>query len=236
VVNLAGAGIADQRWSDARKEELHNSRVTATRHIVDAIRSLDNPPSLINASAVGGYGPRGNTPVDESSQTGAGYLAEVCRAWEAEADRAVGSTRVVKVRIGLALSTEGGALAKMFLPFRLGLGGPIGSGSQGMPWIHIDDLTNILQLAIDNTDCTGVINAVAPNPVNNKTFTRTLGRVLHRPAILPAPAIALKLLLGEMAEALLLEGQFVLPTRVLDLGYAFQYPELEPALRDLLSV
>ena len=237
VIHLAGESIASKRWSASRKEAIRDSRVLGTRHLVTAIRECKNPPrTLISGSAVGFYGNRGNEELDEQSPAGRGSLGDLCQEWEEEVKSLpkVG-TRAVLLRTGIVLSTEDGALAKMLPPFRFFVGGPLGEGSQWMSWIHLKDEVGLILHAIENEDVAGPLNATAPEPVTNTQFSKLLGKVLSRPAFLPAPAFALRLLLGEMADALLLEGQKVLPRKALDTGYRFQFASLESALRDLLE-
>jgi len=236
VVHLAGETIAE-RWTQAKKERIRASRVEGTRLLVDGLKTLSKPPSvLVSSSALGFYGNRGDEELDESAPPGTGYLPEICQAWEAEAARAgeIG-VRVASLRSGIALSTKGGALAKMLLPFKLGLGGPLGSGTQWMSWIHIDDVVGGYHFALHQAELSGVVNLTAPKPARNAEFTKALGRALGRPAFLPAPGFALKLLLGEMAQDLLLDGQKVLPRRLESAGYKFQHPDLDEALADVIS-
>jgi uncharacterized protein (TIGR01777 family) len=234
VVNLDGEGIADQRWTSRRKAALLKSRVDATRTLVRAVAACDRPPAVfISGSAIGYYGPHGDEPVTEAAGPGSDFLARLCVEWEQEA-RAVESpsTRLAVVRTGLALDKHGGALAKMLLPFKLGLGATLGSGEQFMPWIHVDDWTAMVSWLIGDKSAIGTFNATAPEPVTNRVFTRTLGRVLQRPAILKAPAFVLQTAMGEMS-AMLLTGQRVLPAHAEHLGFRFSYHTLEPALRSL---
>jgi uncharacterized protein (TIGR01777 family) len=208
VVHLAGENVAAGRWSLARKERIRSSRVEGTRLIAEALAGLDRPPPVwVNASAIGFYGDRGDERLDETSAPGDGFLAETCVAWEAAtaAARAAG-VRVVLLRIGIVLDAKGGALARMLTPFRWGLGGRLGHGRQFMSWITLDDLVGVLRRALVDGGLEGAVNAVAPRPVTNAEFTRTLGRVLRRPTLLPAPALAIRLLLGEMGQELLLAG------------------------------
>ena len=236
VINLAGAGIADKRWSEARKREIRASRVDATRAIADVLLANPDPSRVfLSASAIGFYGSGRGGELDESAPAGTGFLPEVSVAWETEALRAEGAARVVVLRIGIVLSTEGGALAKMLLPFKLGAGGRLGSGAQWMSWIHIDDLVAMALWAIGNPSARGAYNATAPSPVSNAEFTRALGAALHRPAVLPAPGFALSLLLGDMAGPLLLEGEKVVPAKAMREGFRFTQPALEPALASLLG-
>ncbi len=232
LVNLAGEPLGSRRWSVRQKELIRQSRVLATRTLVDAIAGAEpRPRVLVNASAVGYYGPRDDEPLDESAGPGAGFLADVCRAWEQEALRAEDlGLRVVRLRLGVVLAADGGALARMLPPFRAFVGGPIGSGRQWMSWIHRDDVTGIVVDALANDGYHGPVNATAPQPVTNRDFAKLLGRTLARPAWLPTPAFALRLALGEMAE-LLLSGQRVLPGIAERLAYQWRYPELSGALR-----
>ena len=232
LVNLAGEPLGSRRWSVRQKELIRQSRVLATRTLVDAIAAAEpRPRVLVNASAVGYYGPRDDEPLHESAGPGAGFLADVCRAWEQEALRAEDlGLRVVRLRLGVVLAAGGGALARMLPPFRAFVGGPIGSGRQWMSWIHRDDVTGIVVDALANDGYHGPVNATAPQPVTNRDFAKLLGRTLARPAWLPTPAFALRLALGEMAE-LLLSGQRVLPGIAERLAYQWRYPELSGALR-----
>jgi uncharacterized protein (TIGR01777 family) len=232
VVNLAGASIADGRWSDARKRAIRESRVESTRALVAAMRTASpRPRVLVNASASGFYGDTGDDEVDEGMPAGSGFLADVCRAWEAEAVKAEPlEVRVVRARLGVILGPDGGALARMLLPFRAFIGGPLGSGRQWMSWIQRDDVVQLVRTAVENEALTGPVNVTAPSPVRNADFARVLGHVLDRPAVLPTPAFALRLALGEMA-TMLLTGQRVLPAAALAAGYEFRYPELDGALR-----
>jgi uncharacterized protein (TIGR01777 family) len=233
VVNLAGESIAGRRWTAARKAAILDSRVEATRALARAIRGAPRPPAVfLSSSAVGIYGPRGDEPVTEDTPPGTDFLAQVCTAWEHEAMQAAGATRVVLERTGVVLAREGGALGQMALPFRFYAGGPLGSGRQYVSWIHIDDWVRMTMWAAATDEVAGAVNVTAPNPVTNRTLARTLGRVLGRPAVVPAPAFALRLVLGEMADAVL-TGQRVLPAKAEALGFTFQYPELEAALRSL---
>lgn len=238
VVNLAGEGVADGRWTARRKEAIRRSRVDATRLLVDAIAALPaerRPRVLVSASAIGFYGDRGDEILTEESAPGTGFLADVCRGWEEAAVAAEAhGLRTVRVRIGVVLGREGGALARMLPPFRLGLGGRIGSGDQWMSWIHVEDLVTLVAFALERQDVRGVVNGVAPAPVTNAELTATLGRVLERPAFLPVPSIALRLALGEMG-GVLLEGQRVLPTAAETHGFGFRHPDLGGALVDIAT-
>jgi len=234
VVNLAGEGIADKRWTAARKEALRSSRLLSTRTLVRAIKACAIPPRVfVSGSGVGYYGAHGDDAVTEVTPPGSDFLARLCVEWEQEARAAESrATRVVLVRTGLALDRDEGALAKMLLPFRLGLGATLGSGRQYMPWIHVDDWTSGVAWLISDERASGAFNVTAPGPVTNRDFTRTLGRVLGRPAFFVAPAFVLQMALGELASALL-TGQRVLPACAEQHGFRFSYPTLEPALRSL---
>ena len=236
VVHLAGETIAE-RWTREKKERIRTSRVAGTRFLVDGLKRLSKRPSvLIGSSAVGFYGNRGDEELDEGSPPGTGFLPEICQAWEAEVARASElGMRAVRLRTGIVLSTKGGALAKMLLPFKLGLGGPVGSGSQWMSWIHIDDVVGGYHFALHHSDLSGAANLTAPQPVRNADFTRALGRALGRPAFLPAPGFALKLIFGQMAQDLLLDGQKVLPRRLESAGYKFHHTGIDDALADAVS-
>lgn len=233
VVNLAGEGIADGRWNEARKRSIVESRLVSTRSLVAAFRQTAKPPSVfVSASAVGYYGPRGGEMVTEATPPGTDFLADVCVQWERAAEQASPVTRVAVVRTGIPLHPEGGALGKMLLPFRLGVGGAIGSGKQFMPWIHRDDWANLVRWVIMQPAARGAFNATGPEPVRNAEFARALGRALRRPAILPVPGIALRIVFGEIAE-ILLTGQRAIPARALEMGFIFRFFKLEDALADL---
>jgi len=234
VVHLAGENVA-QRWTDDARTRIEDSRVQGTRRLVKAIEDADpRPKALVSASAVGYYGSHGDERLDEDAPPGDDFLAQVCLAWENEARQAEQlGVRVVRVRTGVPLDKDGGALAKMLLPFKLGAGGPVAGGRQYMPWIHIDDVVGIYVAAIDG-DWSGPVNATVPEPVTNREFSKALGRALHRPAVAPIPALAIKALYGGMAQ-IVTEGQRVVPTRTLALGYEFRYRDLDAALRDAVS-
>lgn len=239
VINLAGEGIADKRWTAVRKAVIRDSRIEATSRLVEAMGACAHPPAaLVNASAIGYYLPQDEAPVDESAAAGSGFLADVCQAWEAEALAASSlGIRVARIRIGVVLARDGGALPKMALPVRWFAGCKLGSGKQGLSWIHVDDLVAMLVEAARNPVWEGAFNGTAPRPLSNEAFTCCLAQRLQRP-LLPVPgfltATATRLLLGEMAEALLLQGAFVLPARAQDLGFQFRFPTAEAALDDLL--
>ena len=237
VVNLNGASIADGRWTSKRKTILRSSRVDSTRVLVVALSHLKQQPRVfVCASATGYYGNRGDEVLTEPSGYGNDFLAILCRAWEGEAARAASSgIRTVIARFGIILSAEGGALPRMLTPFKFGAGGRLGSGKQWMSWIVLEDAVRVLRAAIDDSRWNGAVNVVSPEPVRNSDFTRVLARVLHRPAIFPAPALALRLALGELADALLLASQRVVPERLVELDYKFRFAELEPALRAILG-
>ncbi len=236
VVNLAGASIAEGRWTPDRKRLLRASRVDATRALVGAMAKMAaRPRVLVSASAIGYYGNRGDEPLNEDSKAGRGFLSEVAQEWEAEAEKAgVLGIRVVRARFGVILAKTEGALPQIARPFRLGVGGRIASGQQWMSWVTLEDVVAILRFALENGTARGPINVVSPGPVQNAEFTTILARALHRPALFPAPAFALRLLLGEMADALLLSSQRVVPAQLEKLGYRFLQPDLQTALDRVL--
>lgn len=236
VINLAGAPIADARWTPARKQLLIDSRVHTTRIIVEAMsRRSAKPRVLISASGIGYYGASNDRGLDEGTARGQGFLADLCLEWEAEALRAAEfGTRVVLLRTGMVLEQDGGALPKMLLPFRLFAGGPIMPGTQWVSWIHRCDHIGLIQWALANNHVSGPLNAVAPEPVTMKTFCEVLGRVLHRPSWLPVPGFALNILVGELG-TLMTTGQRVIPAKAMAQGYTFQYPTLEPALQAIVT-
>jgi len=237
VVHLAGENIAEGRWSDEKKARIRDSRVKGTLTLAKALAQLERPPkTLLSASAIGFYGDRGTEVLTEQSASGDDFLSEVCREWELSTRPATEKgIRVVHLRFGMILSPEGGALAKMVTPFKLGVGGKVGSGKQYMSWITLDDVIGVIDYALNNEALHGPVNVVAPRPVTNLEFTKTMGQVLSRPTIFPAPAFALRLAFGEMADALLLSSTRVEPLRLKETGYTFQYPELEGALRHVLK-
>ena len=237
VIHLAGENIASRRWTSAQKARIRDSRVQGTTLLTQTLATISPPPKVfISASAIGYYGNRDDEILTEDSQPGSGFLPDVSIAWEnAAKPAAAAGIRTVHPRIGIVLSPEGGALNKMLLPFKLGLGGIIGSGNQYMSWITLDDLASLFLFAIDNESISGAINAVSPTPVTNREFTKTLGRVLSRPTIFPLPAFAAKLALGEMADALLLASTRVISPRLENTSFSFAHPHLEPALRHLLK-
>ncbi len=235
VVNLEGEKI-NQRWTDDAKRRIMESRRTGTRNLIAAIAGLEREPKvLVNQSAIGFYGDRGEAMVDESAEPGEGYDAEVVREWEAAAREAEGvGLRLVIVRTGHVLDPRGGLLGELLTPFKLGVGGPIAGGRQYMSWIHIDDEVGILLWALDNEKVSGVVNSTAPNPVDNREFSQAIGRALHRPASVPVPGFVLDLKFGGEFGRVLRGGQRVMPRRALDLGYEFRYPEIDGALKSLL--
>jgi uncharacterized protein (TIGR01777 family) len=237
VINLAGESIADRRWTAAQKARILDSRVLATRSLAEAALRASSPPSVfISGSASGYYGPRGDEVLTENAPPGHDFLASVCVQWEAEAARvATARTRVVCVRTGVVLGRDGGALSQMLLPFRLGVGGPVGSGRQYLPWIHRQDWIELVRFAIRTPSIAGPLNLTAPNPVTSAVFAKALGRALHRPALLPTPAFALRLLFGEMADALLLSGQRVVPAKAEASGFAFAFPTIDRALQAIFE-
>ena len=233
VVHLAGEGIVDQRWSSERKAALRSSRVDTTRQVVQAIQeSGEKPGVLVSASAIGYYGNIVERESTESAPAGDDFLAHLCVDWEAEAQGS--GVRTVTARVGIILANEGGALPRLLFPFRLGLGGPIGLGRAWWSWVHVDDVVGAIVYALENTSVEGAINLTAPKPVRNRQFSSALGRALNRPALMPVPPLALKLMLGEGA-SVLLASQRVLPTRTLDLGYRFRFTDIDSALQDLVG-
>lgn len=233
VIHLAGASIAAGRWTTSRKRAILESRRAGTRLIATAIARASSPPRVfLCASAVGYYGDRGDEILTEASAPGSGFLSGVAQAWEEEAVRA-GPARVVRLRLGVVLARVGGALPRMALPFRLGLGGPIGGGRQWLSWIALEDLVRVFRHAL-TSEVTGPLNAVSPHPVTQGDFSSSLGRVLHRPAFLPTPGWVIRLTLGEMGSELLLASQRVSPGRLLGAGFEFEHPDLEPCLRRIL--
>jgi uncharacterized protein (TIGR01777 family) len=236
VVHLAGAGVADRRWTRGYRRLIVDSRLESTRHVVEAIeRAQTRPRILVNASATGYYGERGDTVLDETAPVGNDFLAELCVQWETAAARAAdGATRVVLLRTSVVLDPRGGALARMLPIFRLGLGGPLGSGRQYFPWIHWRDVVGLINLALADDTLSGPLNVVAPETVTNRQFTATLGGVLHRPAVLPVPVSALRVVMGEMGRYVV-ASQRVVPLLATGHGYTFAFERLRPALEDLLG-
>lgn len=237
VVHLAGENIAGGRWTASRKREIRRSRIEGTRLLAEGLAGLATPPEVLAcASAIGFYGNRGEERLTEDSDSGTGFLAETCREWEAAADPArEAGLRVVHMRFGIVLSPEGGALDKMLLPFKLGLGGRIGGGDQYWSWIALDDVVRAIEHCLLDDNLVGPVNVVSPEPVTNAEFTRALGGTLSRPTVFPMPAFAARLALGEMADEMLLASQRVMPGRLHDSGFAWELPELRPALEHLLG-
>jgi uncharacterized protein (TIGR01777 family) len=240
VVHLAGEGIFNRRWNDEFKEVMRISRVAGTSNVVEALaraprRADGSPRTLVNASAIGYYGPHGDEELTEDSSPGDDFLAKLCVDWEKAAFLAEKEgVRVVVVRIGVVLEKGGGALAKMLTPFKMFAGGPVGAGRQVMSWIHLDDLVGLMLFALDHPEVKGVLNGTAPKPVTNKEFSKALGRVLGRPSFMPTPRFALRAMLGEVADVVT-KGLRVLPRRALDAGYRFKYDDVETALRAILQ-
>jgi len=225
------------RWTDEKKKAIRDSRVFGTRNVVDAISKLkDKPKTFIASSAIGFYGERGEEEVNETSAAGDNFLASVAKDWEVESRRAEDAgIRTVLLRTGIVLSKDGGALSTMLLPFKLGVGGVVGSGKQWMSWISLDDEVAIINYAIENENIRGAVNAVSPNPVTNQEFTKTLGEVLYRPTFLPLPEFAVSMIFGEMGDALLLASTKVLPKRLIDAGFKFQFPDLKAAIENAVK-
>lgn len=233
VINLMGEGIAEKRWDEEQKKKIYDSRILGTRNLIEGIKASNSKPkAFISASAVGIYGNRGDEDITEDSSTAEDFLAKVCKDWEAEAFKASElGLRVAVIRTGVVLGRGGGALKKMLPIFKLGAGGPVASGEQFMSWIHVDDLASMYVQALKNESINGVYNGTAPYPAKNKDFTKALGKALHRPAFMPAPAFGLKLVFGEMSQVLL-DGQKVLPTKFKEKDFRYKYPTLEMALKE----
>ena len=237
VINLSGASIGDGRWTASRKRELHTSRIDLSRFLISQLAAMPAPPAVyVQASAVGYYGPRGDDLLDETSSKGEGYLAELVAEWEAEGQKASEhGMRTVLVRSGLVLSGQGGALKKMLLPFKLGIGGKLGSGNQYFSWVSLPDIVNVYAYVLAN-EVEGVINGTAPNPVTNAEYTKALGRALHRPTLLPTPSFGVKLLFGgELTDELLLSGQRVVPATLKARGFEFQQATIEDAFEHIFK-
>jgi len=236
VVHLAGENVAKGRWNSQKKGRILHSRVMGTKLLADYFSAADYKPDIfVSASAIGVYGNRGDELVDETSEPGSGFMADVCKQWEAAtASASDAGIRVAHARIGVVLSTRGGALKTMLLPFKLGLGGVIGAGKQYMSWVSLDDVVGMIQFLIAHNSLQGPVNLVAPNPVSNREFTKTLGRALHHPTIFPLPAFVARMAFGEMADELLLASTRVLPKKLIDSGYQFLHPELEEAFEQML--
>ena len=237
VINLAGESIASGRWTDEKKAKLLQSRINTTKMIVRSIGQAANKPKiLINASGVGCYGSRGQEELSDESTSGQGTLAEICRVWEAHAIKAEDyGVRVIRLRIGMVLGKKGGALDKIVPPFKFFAGGWLGNGNQWMSWIHVEDVARLISFCLENKNINGAVNAVSPAPVTNKVFSMVLAQVLKRPCFFPVPEFALKLLVGEMAEELLLASQRALPKKAASLGFTFQFPDIRKALESVLK-
>ncbi len=237
VVHLAGENVSGLRWTDEKKKAIHDSRVLGTRNVVDAISKLKKKPKVfVASSAIGFYGERGEEEVTESSAAGDNFLAGVCKEWEAESRRAEDAgIRTVLLRTGIVLSKDGGALASMLTPFKLGVGGVVGSGKQWMSWISLEDEIAVINYVIENENIRGAVNAVSPNPVTNHDFTKILGDVLYRPTFLPLPEFAVSMIFGEMGDALLLASTKVMPKRLEDAGFEFKHPNLKEAIENAVK-
>jgi uncharacterized protein (TIGR01777 family) len=236
VIHLLGEPVA-QRWNDSAKRAIRESRELGTRSLVDGLLAVDapaRPAVLVSQSATGYYGPRGDESLDEHAEPGSDFLAGVVTAWEREAQRAAAQLRVAITRTGVVLSPSGGALAQMLPFFRLGVGGPVAGGRQYVPWVHQDDVVGALLFCLDNEAASGPLNLTAPNPVTNRELSKALGRALRRPTVLPVPGFALRILYGEMAE-IVTTGQRAVPARLRELGYAFRFAEIDPALANVLG-
>jgi uncharacterized protein (TIGR01777 family) len=237
VVHLAGDNVASENWSDDKKRRIRESRTVGTKVLIDALKKCTRPPkAFISASATGFYGNRGAEELTEDSDAGEGFLPDVCKDWESEIRKASDfGARVVMLRIGIVLSKDGGALEKMLTPFKFGVGGVVGSGDQYMSWIALDDLVRAVVFAVENENLRGPVNATAPEPVTNEEFTKALGEALNRPTIIPVPEFAIKMLYGEMGEALVLGGNRVLPKRLEAAGFTFENTEIRKTLRKVLE-
>ena len=236
-VHLAGENVSGLRWTEEKKRSIRDSRVLGTRNVVTAISKLKNRPKVfVASSAIGFYGERGDEEITESSAAGDNFLAEVSKAWESESRRAEDAgIRTVLLRTGIVLTKEGGALGTMLTPFKLGVGGVVGSGKQWMSWISMEDHIAVINYVIENENIRGAVNSVSPNPVTNEEFTKTLGDVLYRPTFLPVPEFAVSMVFGEMGDALLLASTKVLPKRLEDAGFQFKYPQLKPAIENAVA-
>ena len=231
-IHLAGENVAGLRWSDEKKKAIRDSRVFGTRTIIEALAKIEKKPTVfISGSAIGFYGDRDDDEMTETNSAGDTFLADVCKEWEAESRRAEDmGVRTVLLRTGIVLSKDGGALATMLTPFKLGVGGVVGSGKQWMSWVSLDDVIGIVKYALENEKLRGAVNVVSPHPVTNEEFTKTLGSVLYRPTFLPLPEFAVNMIFGEMGDALLLDSTKVIPKRLIDAGYEFKYTDLKAAL------
>ena len=237
VIHLAGESISALRWTDEKKKAIRDSRVHGTRTMIEAFARLEKKPKVfISASAIGFYGDRGDEEMTETNSVGDTFLSEVSKEWESESRRAEDmGIRTVLLRNGIVLSKDGGALATMMTPFKLGVGGVVGSGKQWMSWVSLDDAVGIVNYALENENLRGAVNVVSPNPVTNEEFTKTLGEVLYRPTFLPLPEFVVNLVFGEMGDALLIDSTRVVPKRLLDSGFKFRYPEIKSALENAVK-
>ena len=237
VIHLAGDNVGEGTWTEEKKRRIRESRVNGTRTLIEALKKTKKPPKVfVSASAIGFYGNRGEEILTEESPEGKGFFPLVCTEWEMESERARDfGARVCLPRIGIVLASGGGALKEMLTPFKMGVGGTIGGGAQFMSWIALDDLVAIIHFLLENENLSGAFNATAPNPVTNAEFSQTLGKVIHRPTILPIPAFAVKLMFGEKGETLLLEGSRVVPRRLLEAGFKFKFENLEDAMKHVLE-
>jgi uncharacterized protein len=237
AIHLAGESISALRWTDEKKKAIRDSRVHGTRTMIETFARLEKKPKVfISASAIGFYGDRGDDEMTETSSAGDTFLSEVSKEWESESRRAEDmGIRTVLLRNGIVLSKNGGALATMMTPFKLGVGGVVGSGKQWMSWVSLEDVVGIVNYALENENLRGAVNVASPNPVTNEEFTKTLGEVLYRPTFLPLPEFAVNLVFGEMGDALLIDSTKVMPKRLLDAGYKFKYPEIKPALENAVK-
>lgn len=237
VIHLAGENVAGLRWTDEKKKAIRDSRVLGTRTLIDAFTKLKNrPKTFLAGSAIGFYGNRGDDEMTEASPAGDGFLPKVCRDWESESRRAEDlGIRTVLLRTGIVLSKDGGALGTMLLPFKMGVGGVVGSGKQWMSWISLEDQIRGMLFVLENESIRGAVNLTSPNPVTNEQFTKTLGEVLYRPTFLPLPEFAVGMIFGEMGDALLLDSTKVLPKRLEDAGFEFKFPELKPAIEAVVA-
>jgi len=237
VIHFAGESISALRWTDEKKKAIRDSRVHGTRTMIEAFARLEKKPKVfISASAIGFYGDRGDEEMTETSSVGDTFLSEVSKEWESESRRAEDmGIRTVLLRNGIVLSKDGGALATMMTPFKLGVGGVVGSGKQWMSWVSLDDAVGIVNYALENENLRGAVNVVSPNPVTNEEFTKTLGEVLYRPTFLPLPEFVVNLVFGEMGDALLIDSTRVVPKRLLDSGFKFRYPEIKSALENAVK-
>ncbi len=235
IVNLAGEGIANKRWSETQKKKIYDSRIVGTTNLLKGMqKSGVKPKVVVSASAIGFYGDRGNDVLQENAAKGTGFLSDVCADWEKVAIENTSGVRLVNLRIGVVLGSQGGMLQKLLPLFKLGLGGPVGNGNQWMSWVHVDDLISLIKFSLKTNEVAGPVNAVAPNPATNKEFTKAMGTALSRPAVLPAPAFGIKLAMGELS-ALVLDSQKVSSEKAEKLGFKFEYPTIDKALNEIVK-